>query len=711
VDARNEGRYDKWLLAKPSGHRDYAKMPLTLGHYTREDIPFYYAFADAFTVCDQHFCSSLTGTTPNRLYLWTGTVRETSDGSGFAAVRNEEVDYGREAKWKTFPERLEERGISWRIYQNEISLDSGLRGEEDAWLANFTDNPIEWFSQYNVRFAKGHRGHLARLAETLPGEIEALEMGPKTPETEKSLGEKRERLKQMQEARERWSEANWQRLSSFDRSIHEKAFCTNEGDPHYRELTTLTYRDGNEERTVQVPKGDVLHQFREDVKNGKLPTVSWLVAPENFSDHPGAAWYGAWYVSEVLDILTQNPEVWKKTILILTYDENDGYFDHVPPFVAPHPRKPETGFVSKGIDTSVEYVELEQDLKRKPAREARGSAIGLGYRVPMVVASPWSRGGCVNSQVFDHTSVLQFLETFLSHKTGKRIEETNISRWRRTVCGDLTSIFQPYRGERTTVPPFPSRDEFIESIHRARFKKLPNGYRAFSEAELAAIRKAPETASYMVPQEPGTRRSCPLPYELVVDGGLNADGSAVEFRMEARNAAFGKRALGSPFNAYAYVGDDVKTRSYAVAAGDALVDAWPLAAFEGGKYHVRVDGPNGFCREFRGAAGEPKVQVMVGYARGRDRKPNGKLEVRLVNGDDQARTVVVRDRAYGAGRVRKTVPARGKATVVVSTEGSRGWYDLSVRIEGADAYERMYAGRVETGQWSISDPAMGRRPK
>ena len=93
--------------------------------------------------------------------------------------------------------------------------------------------------------------------------------------------------------------------------------------------------------------------------------VSWLVAPENFSDHPSSAWFGAWYVSEVMDILTQNPEVWKKTIFILTYDENDGYFDHVPPFVAPNPHKPDTGKTSEGIDTRVDYVTMNKNGKKK----------------------------------------------------------------------------------------------------------------------------------------------------------------------------------------------------------------------------------------------------------------------------------------------------------------------------------------------------------
>src|SRR5215470_4300250 len=110
TDARNGGRYDRWLPAKRSGHREYAAMPLTLGYFTRADIPFYYALADAFTICDQHFCSSLTATTPNRLYLWTGTVRGEHDRNTPARIRNSDLDYDAPASWTTFPERLEDHG-------------------------------------------------------------------------------------------------------------------------------------------------------------------------------------------------------------------------------------------------------------------------------------------------------------------------------------------------------------------------------------------------------------------------------------------------------------------------------------------------------------------------------------------------------------------------------------------------------------------------
>src|SRR6185503_15811461 len=137
--------------------------------------------------------------------------------------------------------------------------------------------------------------------------------------------------------------------------------------------------------------GDILHQFRKDVQAGSLPTVSWLSAPGKFSDHPYAPWYGAWYVSEVMDILTKNPEVWKKTIFILTYDENDGYFDHAPCYVAADPKRAESGGASEGIDTGIEYIQMEEELRMgAPEKAARTGPIGMGFRVPMIIASPWS---------------------------------------------------------------------------------------------------------------------------------------------------------------------------------------------------------------------------------------------------------------------------------------------------------------------------------
>jgi phospholipase C len=411
----------------------------------------------------------------------------------------------------------------------------------------------------------------------------------------------------------------------------------------------------------------------------------------------------------MLDILTQNPAVWKKTIFILTYDENDGYFDHVPPFVAPHPRRPETGLVSQGIDTGLEYVEREQELKRKSADEARDSPIGLGYRVPMIIASPWSRGGCVCSQVFDHTSSLQFLEKFLTRKTGKEVRETNISAWRRTVCGDLTSAFQHYSGNEVKIPQFPDRNAFFEDIHRAQFKELPSAYQRLTKADIQQIQRGPRTSPLMPRQEAGVRPSCALPYELVVDGTLTDDRRRFMIHFQARDQLFGKAAAGCPFIVYAR--DDsgkVRMRNYAVAPGDQLEDSWPLGHFLAGRYRIEVYGPNGFYREFRGDANHPALDIRLEYGRGAGITDSlsGNIELKLVNRDDRSHKIVITDLAYKNDEQHADLPPHASITCAVAAERSFGWYDLRVRVAGFRNFTKRYAGRVETGKSSFSDPAM-----
>ena len=721
TEARNGGKHDRWLPAKPSGHQDYAHLPLTLGYYNRDDLPFYYALADAFTICDQNFCSSLTGTTPNRLHLWTGTIREKPSIETRANVWNSDVDYDSEASWMTFPERLEDAGISWRIYQNEVSLDTGFKGEEENWLANFTDNPIEWFTQYHVRFGQTFRDYLPVRAKTLAATLEKLEAEPLTTEAQKKkLNKTRIELTAVRRYLETYTDENFAKLSGREKNLHRKAFTTNQSDPHYRQLTTLSYEDGDKKRQMQVPKGDVLHEFRENVRTGKLPAVSWIVAPENFSDHPGAPWYGAWYLSEVFDILTRNPEVWKKTIFVLAYDENDGYFDHVPPFVPPHPAQP--GKVSAGVDTLAELVIRNQGAADKSGELVASDPIGLGFRVPLVIASPWSRGGYVCSQVFDHTSVLQLLENWLGHKTGKPVRETNISDWRRTVCGDLSSCFRPYAGEQIDLPPPVNREAFLGSIHQAQFKPLPNGFRKLTVAECALSRENPTAASWLPQQEKGTRPACALPYEIEVSGGLTSDGKSLALQFASGQRLFGARSLGVPFHVWSpgKVRGSAKDSTtfetgrrwaYAVAAGDRLSGEWPLADFEDATYHLCVNGPNGFFREFRGDAKDPALEVSL-EAIAPSQPGQFRAMLKHKNLGAQDLTVLVGDLTYGAPPQKTPLGARGTDGDTVSTvlelDRSHGWYDVQIRVQGVTTFERRLAGHVETGHESVSDPAMGK---
>jgi len=720
VDAAHGGLHDRWLRVKKSGRAEYAAMPLTLGYHTREDLPFYYALADAFTICDQNFCSTLTGTTPNRLHLWTGTVRARLSAEAQAIVRNEDCDYGRWQNWTTFPERLEDHGVSWKIYQNELTVPTGLAEEAEAWLSNFGDNPIEWFTQFGVRFHPSHRTFLERRVREIPGEIEAatkplpLETGEGARKLAKRIVDLKAALTRYERDLAEFSPERFEKLSPREKNLHARAFCTNADDPAYRELEELAYQEGNQTRRLNVPKGDVLHQFRQDVRNGTLPTVSWIVPPERFSDHPSSAWYGQWYLSEVLSVLTSNPAVWKKTVFILTYDENDGYYDHVPPFQAPHPQRPETGRASAGLDTAPDYLEREQDRKFKPNSALRENSLGLGFRVPMIIASPWSRGGAVCSQVFDHTSVVQFVEKLVSHKTQRKLEETNITPWRRTVCGDLMSAFHAEADVRSGLTEFVARDAFLEQIHRAQFQPLPTGFRPLTDEDLARVRTAPGDST-LPRQEPGTRRACPLPYELAVDGALEKGRTQFVIRMEARRERFGNRALGAPFIVYAETEAGMVVRHYTVAAGGFVDAAWDLPAFTGGRYRFRVHGPNGFYREFAGSGADPLVEVvfddLVRSAGGRTGEAS-QVGVRVDVGESApAVTLRVRDRAYGDEPRESRVSAGESRLLTVSTEASSGWYDLSVMVEGAEGFERRYAGRVETGRWGTSDPAMGGAPR
>lgn len=705
TDACASGNHDQWLESKASGRKECKGMPFTLGYFDRTDLPFYYALADAFTLCDQNFCSSLTGTTPNRLYLWTGTIREKHSAATFANVRNSDVTYGQLAKWTTFPERLEDAGIPWKIYQNELSLPTGLTDDGDAWLANFTDNPIEWFEQYGVFYSKTFQAYARKAVTTLPAEISELEGKVGTdPRLRRTLDGKQRELKMLREALVKFSPEAWQRWPERNKSIHSKAFTTNTGDPDYRSLATLKYRDGNVEREMAMPKGDVLHQFRKDVETGTLPAVSWIVPPERFSDHPGSPWYGAWMLSEVMRILTEKPEVWKKTIFILTYDENDGYFDHVPPFRAPDVRAAESGKTTDGIDASEEYWPLERDLEKRTKQEGRGGSIGLGFRVPLLVASPWSRGGKVCSQVFDHTSVLQLMEVWLTKKTGKPIRETNISTWRRAVCGDLTAAFEPAGKGTTKKLTHPTQASVLEGIHKAQFQKLPSGFHKVDAPTAGDLRRQ----TWFPKQESGPRRSLALPYELRANGGVSADGKSVEITLEAGNRVFGKRSAGAPYHVYAPGGfrKDLKlrTRTYAVEAGKKLTDTWALEGFPDGRYHLSIHGPNGFWREIKGSAKDPKVKVAWDLEM--NGRPTGNLVARVRNEDLTTLLIEIRDAAYGNGNVSLVVPAGEERSVVLNLAASHRWYDYALTIAGIEGYERRFAGRVETGQAGLSDPQL-----
>jgi phospholipase C len=319
--AWNNGAMDQWLPAHRAA--DGVNGPYVMGYYEREDIPFQFALADAFTVCDNSFSSVLGPTWPNRLYWMTGTIDP--DGLHGGPITANSYPNGAYT-WTTYAERLQAAGISWRVYQ-----------EEDNYGCNLLEN-------------------FAQFQNAQPGN-----------------------------------------------PLHD---------------------NGMARRAAGA--------FERDARNDNLPAVSWIIPTSTQSEHPDympAA--GADFVAHKIEAIAANPKVWAKTVFILSYDENDGLFDHVPP---PSPR----------AGTTDEFV--------------GGLPIGAGFRVPTIIVSPWTAGGWVCTERFDHTSTLRFLERF----TG--VAEPNISDWRRRTFGDFTSAFR-----------FGSQD--------LRFPSLPNTATLLAEAE------------------------------------------------------------------------------------------------------------------------------------------------------------------------------------------------------------------------------------
>jgi phospholipase C len=567
-DAWDEGRIDRWPTVKTEH---------SMGYFTQADIPFQYALADAFTLCDAYHCAIHTGTNTNRLFLWTGTNDPTGTLGGPSITNSHDrfVDQGGHPdsyRWTTYAERLLAAGVTWRIYQDEAD--------------NFTDNPTEGFQTF--------RDSRARK----PG-----------------------------------------------------------SDPRLYELAFATRR---------------LDGLREDVLAGKLPQVSYIVAPSKDSEHPGPSSpaQGADYTARVIEALTADPKVWAKTVLLIMFDENDGFFDHAPPPAPPSLGAGGAPLGGSTVDTTGEYHTVSTPSEEKAERpDLMGRPYGLGPRVPLYVISPWSRGGWVNSQVFDHTSVIRFLERRFG------VMEPNISPWRREVCGDLTSAFN----FRTPNAVFP--------------KVLPDTKAVAARAAALPGRATPVTPTELqVPvQAAGPRLSRALPYALDVEEAR--EGGAI--RLTFRNA--GKAA--AVFHVYDRHRLERAPRRYTVGAGKALDGVW-----DAGAYDLWVLGPAGFHRHFIGDTGRPEPTLAVAYD-----PVLRTLKLAVANVGDQALMLGVTPGAYGNALKpwRATVPPGGGAKQQWPLAATRGWYDLVVRIDGQAAYVRRLAGRLETGADSISDPAAG----
>jgi phospholipase C len=256
--------------------------------------------------------------------------------------------------------------------------------------------------------------------------------------------------------------------------------------------------------------------------------------------------------------------------------------------------------------------------------------------------------------------------------------------------------------------PFIKKDSFIEEIHKAKFKNVPSNYKSLNADEIMQINKNPGVSQYMPQQEKGIRPSCALPYELYADGNLNSDKSIFEINLTAANN-FIKEGESAPFLVYArnYTRKDFIERAYAATAGDTLKDNWDIKDFEGGNYHLEVYGPNGFYRKFIGNSEDALISVSAQYETDLNNKLTGNVKLNLKNDSNTNYPIEINDNSYSTASINKQLDANSQQNVVLDLSKSFNWYDFSVRIDGNNAFEKRYAGHVETGKESKSDPAMG----
>jgi len=580
-EAWNQGKFDQWIPMKTT---------TSMAHLQRADIPYHYALADAFTICDAYHCGLLGPTDPNRYYMWSGWVGNDGNGGG-PVVDNAEAGYG----WTTFPERLQKAGVSWKIYQD---IGTGLNAAgtwgdtSDAYIGNYGDNALLYFNNY-------------RNATS--------------------------------------------------------------GNPLYEKARTGT----NLAASGDLPGNGLFAQFKADVLNNTLPSVSWLVAPEAYTEHPNwPANYGAWYVSQVLDALTANPAVWSKTVFLLTYDENDGFFDHMVP-----PTVPETR--AQGLSQVATTNEIFPGTAEYPA-----GPYGMGIRVPMVVISPWSKGGYVNSQLFDHTSMIRFLEARFGGETqtSSPLYETNITPWRRAVGGDLTSCFN-FGSPNSTFGKTPSTAAYLPPDNQRHPDYVP----------------VPPAVQTLPVQEPGTRKARALPYEMDVTAAVDLSTSSLllTFANSGTAAVVFQVRSADPLHG---------PWTYTVSPGSSLTDTIPFSATSAVSYDVSVFGPNGFFREFSGStlpAANPDLELSCTYD-----KPNQAVHVLIANRGNAAVPLQFQN-VYSKQNITATVPASGEINETFWMASTTGWYDVVLTSSLAPGFSRRLSGHIENGKEYHTDPAIG----
>jgi phospholipase C len=381
-------------------------------YYAQDDIPYHWALARTFALCDSYFCSALAGTGTNRLFITGGTI------DPFPPPPSGIVNFSTQTS-------------QW--IQNQIPVGGTIPPVDQQ--APIIGNMF------------GTTGY------TYAGPSDPTANTPQVVWTQLPWGSYLSDLR----ASPQWA-ANGPLYAVYDDwnwappwangafGLYYGSYACNDlntfacyndnlgvrGDAQYKETTSSSQY-----------QPDALLQFEIDMATAAPPpTVTWLFPPYSLSEHPPfTSADGAYYLSRIVDAVISSPH-WLNTVLVITYDETNTHFDHVPPPISPDPRKDAAAFMEPWVTDNGGTNDVPYPV---------AAPIGAGMRVPTIIVSPWTYGVGVIHEAMDHTSVLRLLESVTSVTAKNLPAKSTPLGWRRNTFGNLFDVINGLNTEPVTA--------------------------------------------------------------------------------------------------------------------------------------------------------------------------------------------------------------------------------------------------------------------
>jgi phospholipase C len=507
--AWNYGAMNGWSMKDNPSTSDHTVM----SYAAANDIPYFWTLAQNFLLCDTYFCSIMGSTTPNRMIFMSGTIfaPDTLTGSTLVipfldgsidtpVINNTSVDI---QSWPSYPNILG-TNVPWTIYDDQSWAPNWL-----AWTKPQTTNPADTplMPSYIVNVLPAGWPSISdggyNTLYILDGEPGGTSLGhPGDPTT---------------------------------------FILPANGHPgHYYSATASPVGSPLLFTDAPPSPSDDQSNFEIDALHGNLPDVSWIIPPAFFIAHPtsGLPTDAECYVARLVNAMVNSPH-WDNEgiVFILTFDENDGQFDHVrpPASMSDQLRAYGTGGAIAPLQTpllrDVAGGPVTLTMPAQPSMPPPGmpwepwinggsiqaasvadavtGPAGAGFRVPTIIISPWTYRAGVSSKVqptmqFDHTSIIQYLEEItgiVCTNLPPLTAATPMGAWRRNTFKSLGELIDTSNTPATSATVNASLATAYNSVGAWRLDVLTRLYGA-------------TTQTTPPPFQPGLNQPGPTPQQV-----------------------------------------------------------------------------------------------------------------------------------------------------------------------------------------------------